>query len=193
MSMVDVNSESQWFLEVTSVPGGCVDTSNAFWVFVDTVPKSDVVNQLGLVRHYLVPLCLTDSTLLTATDTVLNDTWEYQWQIAYPSGSANWLNLLNDTLPWLVVDTSIVADTADYRLRIINETCEYTTNESTVNFVPFPTISILPNDSLGICVYDSVLVSLQSNALNFAWNGGILLENRILSVYQVNTLLRRLG
>ncbi len=118
-------------------------------------------------------LCLTDSTLLTASDTVLNDTWEYQWQIAYPSGSANWLNLLNDTLPWLTVDTSIVADTADYRLRIINETCEYTTNETTVNFVPFPTISILPNDSLGICVYDSVLVSLQSNALNFAWNGGI--------------------
>ena len=173
-SMVDVNSESQWFLEVTSVPGGCVDTSNAFWVFVDTVPKSDVVN-LAWPGQALpsTTLCLTDSTLLTATDTVLNDTWEYQWQIAYPSGSANWLNLLNDTLPWLTVDTSIVADTADYRLRIINETCEYTTNETTVNFVPFPTISILPNDSLGICVYDSVLVSLQSNALNFAWNGGI--------------------
>ncbi len=170
---IDVDTTSQWYLEVTSVPGGCVDTSNAFWVIVDTVPSTVVINQPWAGQPLpTTTLCLTDSTLLTATDTVLYDSWEYQWQIAYPSGSANWLNLANDTLPWLTVDTSIVADTADYRLVLTNESCDYISNETTVNFVPFPTISILPGDSLGVCVYDSVLVSLQSNALNFAWNGG---------------------
>ena len=170
---VDVDTTSQWYLEVTSIPGGCVDTSNAFWVIVDTVPSTVVINQPWPGQPLpTTTLCLTDSTLLTATDTVLYDSWEYQWQIAYPSGSANWLNLANDTLPWLTVDTSIVADTADYRLVLTNESCDYISNETTVNFVPFPTISILPGDSLGVCVYDSVLVSLQSNALNFAWNGG---------------------
>ena len=73
----------------------------------------------------------------------------------------------------MTVDTSIVADTADYRLVLTNESCDYISNQTTVNFVPFPTVSILPGDSLGICVYDSVLVSLQSNALNFSWNGGV--------------------
>jgi gliding motility-associated-like protein len=75
-------------------------------------------------------------------------------------------------MPWMVVDTSIVADTADYRLLVTNEACSFITNEQTINFVNFPSILIQPGDSLGICVYDSVLVSLQSNALNFAWNGG---------------------
>jgi gliding motility-associated-like protein len=83
----------------------------------------------------------------------------------------------------LTVDTSIVADTADYRLVLTNESCDYISNETTVNFVPFPTISILPGDSLGVCVYDSVLVSLQSNALNFAWNGGLFVgKQNFLSV-----------
>ena len=176
-SMVDVNNESQWFLEVESEPGGCLDTSKAFWVFVDTVPKSGVINQPWPGQALSsTTLCLTDSVLLM--DTLPNNSWDYQWQIAYPSGSSNWLNLPNDTLPLLTVDTSIVADTADYRLRIVNGNCEYFTNETTINFVPFPTISILPNDSLGICAYDSVLVSLQSNALNFTWNGGTFVGNQ---------------
>ena len=181
---IDVDTTSQWYLEVTSIPGGCVDTSNAFWVIVDTVPSTVVINQPWPGQPLpTTTLCLTDSTLLTATDTVLYDSWEYQWQIAYPSGSANWLNLANDTLPWLTVDTSIVADTADYRLVLTNESCDYISNETTVNFVPFPTISILPGDSLGVCVYDSVLVSLQSNALNFAWNGGVFVgKQNFLSV-----------
>ena len=42
-----------------------------------------------------------------------------------------------------------------------------------MNFVNFPNINILPGDSLGICAYDSLLISLNSNALNFAWNGGL--------------------
>ena len=171
---LDVDTTGKWWLEVTSDPGGCVDTSIAYWVFTDTVPQTMVVNQPWPGQALpTTTLCLTDSTLLSAVDTVLYDSWEYQWQIAYPSGSGSWLNLPNDTLPWLTVDTSIVADTADYRLFIRNETCEYITNQTTVNFVSFPTLSFLPGDSLGICVYDSVLVTLQSNAINFAWNGGL--------------------
>ena len=174
LNTIDVDTTGTWYLEVTSIPGGCVDTSEVFTVIVDTVPTTVV--DVAMWSYQSLPtttLCLTDSVMLVAQDTVLNSSWEYQWQVAYPSGSGNWLNLANDTLPWLKVDTSIVADTADYRLSIINETCSFITNETTVDFVNFPTLTILPGDSLGICVYDSVLVSLQSNALTFAWNGGL--------------------
>ncbi|MDA9148194.1 gliding motility-associated C-terminal domain-containing protein [Schleiferiaceae bacterium] len=171
---IDVDTTGTWYLEVTSIPGGCVDTSEVFTVIVDTVPATVV--DVAMWSYQSLPtttLCLTDSVMLVAQDTVLNSSWEYQWQVAYPSGSGNWLNLANDTLPWLKVDTSIVADTADYRLLVTNEACSFITNEQTINFVNFPSILIQPGDSLGICVYDSVLVSLQSNALNFAWNGGL--------------------
>ncbi len=174
LNTIDVDTTGTWYLEVTSIPGGCVDTSEVFTVIVDTVPATVV--DVAMWSYQSLPtttLCLTDSVMLVAQDTVLNSSWEYQWQVAYPSGSGNWLNLANDTLPWLKVDTSIVADTADYRLSIINETCSFITNETTVDFVNFPTLTILPGDSLGICVYDSVLISLQSNALTFAWNGGL--------------------
>jgi gliding motility-associated-like protein len=174
LSTIDVDTTGTWYLEVTSIEGGCKDTSDVFHVFVDTIPSTTV--NVGIWPYQTFPtttLCLTDSVMLIAQDTVLNSTWEYQWQIAYPSGSGNWLNLINDTLPWLQVDTSIIADTADYRLNIINETCSFITNETTIDFVNFPTLKILPGDSLGICIYDSVLVSLQSNALSFAWNGGL--------------------
>jgi gliding motility-associated-like protein len=169
-----VDTTGTWYLTVTSDPGGCTDTSDVFTVIVDTVPATNVVVQPWAWQ--VLPkttLCLTDSARLTATDTVLNSTWEYQWQVAYPSGSGSWLNLANDTMPWLTVDTSIVADTADYRLVLTNETCSYISNETTIEFVNFPTLSIMPGDSLGICVYDSVLVSLVSNALSFSWNSGL--------------------
>ncbi|MGA0302622.1 MAG: gliding motility-associated C-terminal domain-containing protein [Schleiferiaceae bacterium] len=171
---IDVDTTGTWYLVVTSDPGGCSDTSDVFHVFVDTIPSTTV--DVGMWSYQSFPsttLCLTDSVMLMAQDTVLNSTWEYQWQVAYPSGSGNWQNLPNDTLPWLLVDTSIVADTADYRLSIINETCSYITNETTIEFVNFPTLAIMPGDSLGICVYDSVLVSLVSNGLSFSWNGGL--------------------
>ena len=171
---IDVDTTGTWYLVVTSDPGGCSDTSDVFHVFVDTIPSTTV--DVGMWSYQTFPsttLCLTDSVMLMAQDTVLNSTWEYQWQVSYPSGSGNWQNLPNDTLPWLLVDTSIVADTADYRLSIINETCSYITNETTIEFVNFPTLAIMPGDSLGICVYDSVLVSLVSNGLSFSWNGGL--------------------
>ena len=169
-----VDTAGLYYLEVVSSPGGCADTSLAFSVFTDTIPSTivDVVKWPGQTLPKTT-LCLTDSLMLSAADTVLYDSWEYQWQIAYPSGSASWQNLANDTLPWLVVDTSIVADTADYRLFIKNQTCSYITNFTTVEFVNFPTLKILPGDSLGICAYDSVLVSLSSNALTFSWNNGL--------------------
>ena len=174
LSSITVDTSGSWFLEITSIPGGCKDTSKVYTVIVDTVPAtSTLVQNWPWQSLPSNTLCLTDSALLTAQDTVLGSTWEYQWQVAYPSGSNSWLNLANDTMPWMVVDTSIVADTADYRLLVTNEACSFITNEQTINFVNFPSILIQPGDSLGICVYDSVLVSLQSNALNFAWNGGL--------------------
>ena len=174
LALINVDTTNQWYLQVISMPGGCTDTSSAFSVIVDTVPSTVILNQPWPGQSLPTKtLCITDSTLLTAMDTVLNDSWEYQWQIAYPSGSSNWLSIANDTMPWITIDTSIVSDTADYRLLVTNEACSFITNETTVNFVNFPNINILPGDSLGICAYDSLLISLNSNALNFAWNGGL--------------------
>ena len=139
LNTIDVDTTGTWYLEVTSIPGGCVDTSEVFTVIVDTVPATVV--DVAMWSYQSLPtttLCLTDSVMLVAQDTVLNSSWEYQWQVAYPSGSGNWLNLANDTLPWLKVDTSIVADTADYRLSIINETCSFITNETDCRLCEFP-------------------------------------------------------
>jgi gliding motility-associated-like protein len=173
LSTLNVDTSGLWFLEVTSIPGGCKDTSMAFTVFLDTVPNTTVdVKPWSWQALPKTTLCLADSVMLTAQDTLLNTTWEYQWQVAYPAGSGNWLSLTNDTLPWLVVDTSIVADTADYRLVIDNGTCNFISNETTIEFVNYPTLIIQPGDSLGICVYDSVLVSLGGNGLTFSWNSG---------------------
>jgi gliding motility-associated-like protein len=174
LATIDVDTTGTWYLEITSIEGGCKDTSDVFYVLVDTIPQTSVITRPW--SWQVLPkntLCLTDSALLSASDTVLNATWEYQWQVAYPSGSSSWLNLTNDTLPWITIDTSVVPDTADYRLVINNGTCSYITNETTIEFVNFPTIQIQPGDSLGICIYDSVLVSLVSDALSFSWNGGL--------------------
>jgi len=170
---LDVSTTGMVYLEVTSVPGGCLDTTEGVFVQVDSIPNTKVeIQAWGWQTFPTNTLCLTDSVQLTSTDTVLG-TWDYQWQVAYPSGSGNWLNLVNDTMPWLTVDTSIIADTADYRLVIDNGTCNFFTNDTTIGFVNFPTLSILPGDSLGFCAYDSILVSLGGNGLSFSWNNGL--------------------
>lgn len=169
---LDVSTTGMVYLEVTSQPGGCLDTTEGIFVQVDSIPNTKVeIKAWNWQTFPTNTLCLTDSVLLTSTDTVIG-TWDYQWQVAYPSGSGNWLNLVNDTMPWMVVDTSIIADTADYRLVIDNGTCNFFTNDTTIGFVNFPTLSILPGDSLGFCAYDSILVSLGGNGLSFSWNNG---------------------
>ena len=168
---INVTTNTAVLLEVTSVPGGCKDTSEAIYVQVDEIPttKIDLVPWIGQTSASNV-LCLTDSVLLSSDS--VNSNWDYQWQVAYPSGSGVWYNLVDDTLSFLKVDTSIIADTADYRLSIDNGTCSYFTGDTTISFVNFPSLNILPGDSLGFCAYDSILISLGGNGLSFSWNNG---------------------
>ena len=53
-------------------------------------------------------------------------------------------------MAWIQVDTGLVsvADTFSFRLVITNGTCEFTTTELTVNFVPDPVFSFTPGDSV---------------------------------------------
>lgn len=100
--------------------------------------------------------------------------WKHQWQIDYPAGSGNWIDLPNDTLWYLQVDSSIVADTAVYRVKIENRTCTYFSNELTVNFIEDPVFTFFPSDSVTTCVGDSVLVQLIGNGISYEWDDGFL-------------------
>ena len=91
---IDVDTTSQWYLE-DLIPGGCVDTSNAFWVIVDS-SFTVVINQPWLGQPLpTTTLCLTDSTLLTATDTVLYDLILVADRLSF--GKCKLANLVNDT------------------------------------------------------------------------------------------------
>ncbi|MDX5324647.1 MAG: gliding motility-associated C-terminal domain-containing protein [Bacteroidota bacterium] len=168
-----VDSTLRVYLRVVDDIGGCADTSLPFWVIVDTLPRTNIVNVPW--PGQTVPtlnLCPEDSTMITAVDTVKFPDWKYQWQAQFPLSSSTWVNLPNDTLPYLQVDTALIPDSARFRLYIKNETCEYLTNSLQVNIVPNPVFSFFPGDSLAICEGDSILVLLQGDALQYRWDGG---------------------
>ncbi len=173
-----IDSAGTFYVEVTEVNGGCIDTSAVFSVFVDTIPQSDIVNVPWPGQNLpTLNLCFEDSTMLTAMDTIAYPGWEYQWQVSYPPGSP-WLSLPDDTIPWLQVDTSFVADTADYRVVITNGTCTYESNFLTVNFINDPVFQFFPSDSVATCDGDSVLVQLIGNGINYNWADGFVGANR---------------
>ena len=172
-TLISLNTDSAgtYYVEVTSFPGGCIDTSEVFTVFVDTLPSTSIVNLSS------VNLCLEDSVVLTALDTVAYPDWQYEWQGEFPLGSGNWISSTNDTMAYLVVDTALVgtADTSNFRLRITNETCEFFTNEITVVFIPDPVFVFVPGDSVAVCEGDSILVFAQgSGAVSYQWSNGKL-------------------
>jgi gliding motility-associated-like protein len=173
-----IDSAGTFYVEVTETNGGCIDTSVVFSVFVDTIPQSDIVNVPWPGQNLpTLNLCFEDSTMLTAMDTIPHPNWEYQWQVSYPPGSP-WLSLPDDTIPWLQVDTSFVADTADYRVLITNGTCTYESNLLTVNFINDPVFQFFPSDSVATCEGDSVLVQLIGNGINYNWADGFVGANR---------------
>ncbi len=173
-----IDSAGTFYVEVTEVNGGCIDTSLVFSVFVDTIPMSDIVNVPWPGQNLpSLNLCLGDSTMLTAMDTIPHPNWLYQWQLSYPTG-APWLNIPNDTLPWLNVNLDLIMDTVDLRLVITNSTCTYESNVLTVNFVNDPVFQFFPSDSVATCDGDSVLVQLVGNGINYNWADGYVGPNR---------------
>jgi gliding motility-associated-like protein len=175
---LSVTEGGRYYISVLEAIGGCVDTSTFFTVFVDTIPNTNMVNVPWSWQAFpTLNLCPEDSTMLSAVDSIAHPDWLYQWQIAYPVGTA-WQNIPNDTLPYLQVDTSIVADTAAYRLVITNMTCTYTTNALTVNFIDNPVFQFFPSDSVATCAGDSVLVQLIGNGITYSWADGFVGSNR---------------
>lgn len=159
--------------------GICRDTSDAFWVFMDSVP-STTITDTGFVAGDPSDrlLCLYDSVLIIARDIILPPAgWDYQWQ-GY-STLTGWIDMTGDTLPGIIVDTSIfpLDDTVSFRLltSYVNQfgitTCSDTTDSIDVWFFDLPINSFFPGDSLGVCPNDSVLIVAQGNGLQYEWLG----------------------
>ena len=169
LQTIDIDSSGTYYVSVVSIPGGCSDTSAVFTIIVDTVPNTTIVALSSTV------LCLEDSVVLTAVDSVMYPDWEYQWQGEFPIGSGMWTDAPNDTNVSINIDSILInlADTVNFRLKITHGTCEFYTNEMTVIFVQDPVFMFFPSDSVNVCLGDSLQVFVQSNtAINYNWSNG---------------------
>lgn len=167
--------------------GICTDTSRVYRVFVDSLPSTMVQeiefpgSGLGLTG---LNLCLYDSAMVSATDTVLGLTpWLYQWQQWNPQSNM-WMDLTNDTLVTLKLDTTykrLNEDTAWFRLTTTYfnifglQTCDYATDSITVVFFDAPDLSFFPGDSVGICQGDSILFVAQGNFNSISWDNNTVI------------------
>lgn len=177
-----IRETGRWFLVIDD--GICSDTSTVYRSFVDTVPRTSVVEvefpgtSNGLTG---LNLCIYDSALVTATDTMLGLLpWDYQWYQWNPNGN-NWAILQTDTNPTLVIDTSYSVsgfDTLYYQLRTsyVNrfglQTCDYIVDSIAVVWYDPPTLNFFPGDSVGLCPGDSILFVAQGNFNQVTWQGG---------------------
>lgn len=173
--------------------GICTDTSQVYRVFVDTIPETTIseVRFPGGGGLTNLNLCLYDSALVSAGDTVLGlRPWNYQWQLRNPN-TGLWLDLNNDTLVTLRVDNQKIPaqDTAYIRLQTTYfnqfglQVCDFTSDSLEVIFYESPTVSYIPGDSIGICPGDSVLVVAQGNFTSFSWqNGQVLGASRYINL-----------
>ena len=162
------NKGGVYYLETVWMPGGCPDTSDAFWLFVDSIPDTEIhaVAWPGQTTGSLT-ICENDSTQLAAI--VVQGAWTYQWQVRFPAGSGSWTSIPNETSEKLTVSTAIVLGSAEYRLIIDNEYCSHTSSELLVNVVKLPTIAVAPSDSLVLCAGDSVLVGVTGSSTSYLW------------------------
>ncbi len=159
----------------------CIDTLDAFHVFVDLIPSTALTDTLlpaipGTDTDRL--LCLDDAVILASRE--FRPSWRFQWQ-QYNAGTGTWSNALNDTLPVILVDTSYREpgeDSAFFRLSVyeINQFgligCSFISDSIEVVFFDPPTLNFFPGDSLGLCAGDSILVIAQGNSLNYLWSPG---------------------
>lgn len=187
-----VDSSGNYFLVLDD--GICRDTSGAYRVFIDSLPRTAIqeVPFPGQTSITNLNLCLYDSALVSATDTFNTGLrpWDYQWQQYNPIQDI-WSNLAGDSLVTLTLDTSykrVNEDTAYFRLvtRYQNQfgvrTCTYVADSIKVIFYEAPNVSYIPSDSVGICPGDSVLFVAQGNFTSFSWqNGQVLSASRYIS------------
>ena len=162
------------FIQETT--GGCADTSEFIYVFVDSLSNAQLINTPfpGQTTSSL-NLCPEDSVQIELDRT--NPDWLYEWQVSVPIGAPFVTVPFTGNL--VVIDTAVFMDTFSIRVIVRNGACVDTTNSLTVNFIPKPTVNILQGDSIGLCQGDSVLLVAQGTALTYSWNGGQFLSNAI--------------
>jgi gliding motility-associated-like protein len=167
--------------------GICSDTSDVYRVFVDSLPSTTIQeitfpgSTNGLTGYNL---CLYDSALVSATDTMLGlAPWRYQWQQLNPTNGF-WTSLLVDTLVTFQIDLDykrVGEDTAYFRLQTSYfnqfglETCVSLTDSIAVIFYENPTLSFIPGDSIGLCPGDSILMVATGNFNTASWDNGSIL------------------
>lgn len=168
------NQSGTYYVEIND--GICTEIIRDFKVFVDSVPSTSIVTTPfpnGATSD--LNLCLTDSTLLTAVDTILPG-WNYQWE--YLADTAiGWETMTADTMPWITVDTAYNTgnDTVLFRLSLNYENdfgltiCDGYSDTLQVVFYNPPIVNVFPGDSIGVCAGDSVLVIAQGNSLSHLW------------------------
>jgi|GEM_PF-1118029 len=187
-----VHETGRYFVVIDD--GICSDTSDAYRVFVDSLPTTTIQEVTfpgstnGLTGYNL---CLYDSALVSATDTTLGlAPWKYQWQQLNPTNGF-WTSLLTDTLVSFTIDSSLKRvgeDTAYFRLQTSYfnqfglETCSSLTDSIAVIFYQNPTLSFIPGDSIGLCEGDSILMVATGNFNTASWsNGAVLGATRYIS------------
>ncbi len=176
---IKLKTAGRYYLDIDD--GICTDRYSHFTLFVDTIANTTISNvpfPTNPGAGTSLNLCIYDSVLLAAADTVFGfNPWNYQWQQLSPG--AGWVDMLNDTLPSLQVDTAnAMGDTSYFRLSTSYRnqfgitTCGYLGDSIAVQFYQLPVVTFFPGDSLGLCLNDSVLVVAQGNSFTYSWNDG---------------------
>ncbi len=157
----------------------CTDTSVVDIVVVDSFPNASVVNNLPTI------LCLGDSTILSAIDTVAG--WRYQWQIdsvGVPGGFKNIALADGGEDPFIQLDTTLLQPpvgsasiTTNIRLIVSNASCRDTSIIIPIQMFGPPNIRIVDGtgaavDTVSRCFGDSALV-VATGGLSYIWNGGV--------------------
>lgn len=185
-----IDTTGNYFVVIND--GICTDTSTVYKAFVDTVPETLLQERPFPGRSLTnLNLCLYDSALVSATDTVLGlRPWDYQWQQLNPV-SMVWSNLSGEDGVSLTIDTSLMRvneDTAYFRLatsytnRFGLATCDFISDSIAVVFYEAPKVNYIPGDSVGICPGDSILFVAQGNFTSFSWqNGQVLGASRYIN------------
>lgn len=162
--------EGVYYVQTTHYPGGCMDTSYGWNIFVDTIPDTYIINTPWPGQSTAsLDICPDDSTLLQSFAVPTMNDWSFQWEMRFPYNSGNWTAIPGDTLYELQVDTVLIADTAQFRLYVSNASCEYYTAPVQVNVIPIPNVQVAPGDSVAVCAGDSILIGVIGSGLTYNW------------------------
>lgn len=157
----------------------CTDTSAIQTVVVDTFPNASVINNLPTI------LCITDSTILTAIDSVPG--WAYQWQIDSVGVAGGFKDIAlidGGENPFIQLDTALLQPpvgsasiTTNIRLIVSNARCRDTSAVIPIQMFGPPNIRIVDGtgaqvDTVFRCFGDSALV-VATGGLSYVWNGGV--------------------